>query len=253
MEGIEPERFQVENVKEELRKKVLEIEERRSELQLQIQIAETEVKSAADPNRIAREKRASTKSIRRTAKRPVFLLTRDLSLEFKRQKQLSPLVRETIEAFCIIFGQKPHSVSMNPSGTKVDDYWPAMRSLMDDRMFIPKVLQYPVEKMSRETVDLLRKYVGADMQERDRKLKTIHSASTAAYRLHSWICAAYDYWFVYQEAAQKKREEEEAAGRLAAAEGILLARKAKLESVEAEMADLVDRINQGRETKGSVY
>ena len=241
---LQTKRQQVEEMLKDLRIKQGEVEETRVEVTKQSEIAEKEAEAAKETNRIAQEKFDAAKPILLAAQDAVDSMDKDSLVNIKQLKKIHPALRETFEAICIIFERKPRKVEGDIPGQKVDDYWPESLQLLNDVQFIRKVKNYPVENMSKQTVDKLKKYVGANKQQRDEKLARVQSGYQAVANLYQWVCASYDYWFVYQEILPKKLEAEEAARKLAASEEILASRRAHLKAVEEQLEALLARVDE---------
>jgi hypothetical protein len=239
MPVLKQKRAEVEEMLKDLQIKHAEVEETRAAIQKQSELAEIEAAAAAETNRIAQEKLAAAQPILQAAQDAVDSMDKDSLTNIKHLKKIHPALRETFDAICIIFDRKPRG----------DDYWPETLVLLNDVQFIKKVKGYPVEAMSRQTVEKLRKYVGANKQQRDEKLQKVQSGYQAVANLYLWVCASYDYWYVYQEILPKKLEAEEAARKLEASEAILAARRAHLAAVEEQLAALLAKVNHEKETE----
>jgi hypothetical protein len=156
---LQQKRTQVEEMLKDLQIKQAEVEETRAEVRKQSEIAEVEAAAAAETNRIAQQQLAAAQPILQAAQDAVDSMDKDSLVNIKALKKIHPALRETFEAICIIFERKPRRVDGEIPGTKVDDYWPETLALLNDVQFIKKVIGYDVEKMSRHTVDKLKKYV----------------------------------------------------------------------------------------------
>jgi hypothetical protein len=118
-------------------------------------------------------------------------------------KTIHPALRETFEDVCILFERQSKRVDSRISGQKMDDYWPETLILLADAKFIARVKTFNVADIPRETINKLKKYVGANKAQREEKLKAVQSGYQAVANLYLWVCASYDYWFVYQEICRK--------------------------------------------------
>ncbi|KAK8888098.1 hypothetical protein M9Y10_039159 [Tritrichomonas musculus] len=240
---LQQKRKEVEEMLKELEVKRTEVEKTRSEVKSQSLLAEEEAKAAGETNRIAQEKLAAAQPILMQAQEAVDSMDRNSLVNIKTLKSIHPALRSTFEAICIIFNKQPRKVDSGTPGVKEDDYWPETLSLLNDIGFIKKVKNYEVEKMSKQTIDKLKKYVGANKQEREQKLAAVQSGYSAVANLYLWVCASYDYWFVYQEILPKKIEAEQAAAKLAESERILAERREHLQQVENQLKQLEDKFN----------
>ena len=241
---LQEKRAEVEEMLKELDAKREDVEKTRAEVKYQSELAEEEAKAAAETNRIAQEKLAEAQPILLQAQEAVDSMDRNSLVNIKTLKNIHPALRSTFEAICIIFNRPPRKVDSGVPGVKEDDYWPETLSLLNDIQFIKKVKNYEVEKMSKQTIEKLKKYVGENKQEREKKLAAVQSGYSAVANLYLWVCASYDYWHVYQVILPKKIEAEQAAAKLAESEKVLAERREHLQSVEDQLKQLEDKFNE---------
>jgi len=226
-----------------------EVEQTRESVKQQSDIAEKEAYEAEKINRIAQDKLAEAQPILRAAQEAVDSMDKDSLVNIKQLKKIHPALRETFEAICIIFGRQPRKVESGVPGVKEDDYWPETLQLLNDVKFIQKVKTFEVEKIAKEIILKLKKYVGANKKERDEKLAAVQSGYQAVGNLYLWVCASYDYWFVYQEILPKKLEAEAAAQKFAASQAVLAQKRAHLKAVEDQLYLLQQHVEQERQNE----
>jgi hypothetical protein len=246
---LQQKRKEVEEMLVDLQAKQGEVEDTRAQVKEQSEAAELEAAAAAETNRVAQEKLAQAQPILEAAQEAVDSMDRDSLVNIKTLKKIHPGLRETFDAICIIFGRQPRRVDGDVPGTKKDDYWPETLSLLNDFQFIKKVKMFKVEEMTRDTVNKLKKYVGMKTEERDKKLAEVQSGYQAVGNLYQWVCASYDYWFVYQEILPKKIEAEQAAEKLLRSERVLAQRRQHLKSVEDQLTALQNRVAKERQNE----
>ena len=241
---LQQKRKEVEVMLKELTVKQAEVEKTQASVKEQSEIAEKEAKEASETNRDAQEKLAAAQPILMAAQEAVDSMDKNSLTNIKQLKVIHPALRATFEAICIIFGRQPRKVEGSTPGVKEDDYWPETITLINDIQFIKKVKNYEVEKISKQTIDKLKKYVGANKQERDQKLAAVQSGYQAVANLYLWVCASYDYWHVYQEILPKKIAAEEAAAKQAATEKVLAESREHLRAVEEQLKSLQDKFDE---------
>ena len=239
---LEQKRAEVAKMLIDLQTKQHEVEQTKAEVKEQSDLAEKEAAAAAETNRIAQKQLAAAQPILEAAQEAVDSMDKDSLVNIKTLKKIHPALRETFEAICIIFGRAPRRVDGDIPGTKKDDYWPETLSLLNDFQFIRKVKMFEVEKLTKETINKLKKYVGANKSERDKKLAEVQGGYQAVGNLYQWVCASYDYWFVYQEVLPKKIEAEQAEEKLKQSVHVLAERRKYLRSVEAELNRLQEQV-----------
>ena len=241
---LQQKRKEVESMLKELTVKQTEVEKTKAEVQAQSEVAKKEADEAAETNRDAQEKLAAAQPILQAAQEAVDSMDKNALVNIKQLKVIHPALRSTFDAICIIFGRQPRKVESGVPGVKEDDYWPETLSLLNDIQFIKKVKNYKVEEISKSTIDKLKKYVGANKQERDQKLAAVQGGYQAVAQLYQWVCAAFDYWHVYQEILPKKIAADKASAKLAASEKVLAESMAHLKSVEDQLQSLQNKFNE---------
>lgn len=105
---------------------------------------------------------------------------------------------ETFEAACIIFGRSPRKVDGPNPGEKYDDYWPEVISLLNDTHFIKTIQNFKPESLDKITIEKLKKYSTTGKALRVKKKDAAEQSFLAVAAFYGWICAVFDYWFVYQ-------------------------------------------------------
>ena len=246
---LQAKRAEVEQMLKDLQVKQGEVEITRSEVKAQSEIAEKEAKEAEEINKAAQEKLAEAQPILQSAQEAVDKMDKDSLVNIKQLKSIHPALRETFEAICIIFRRKPRKIDGPSPGVKIDDYWPESLILLNDVRFIQNIKNLEVDKLPKEVITKLNKYVGKNEKEREEKLAAVQSGYQAVGNLYRWVCASYDYWFVYQEVLPKKLEAEEAARKLAASQAVLASRLEHLKNVEEQLQQLQDHVNKERENE----
>ena len=249
---LQEKRKEVEEMLKDLNVKKEEVEVNRQEVKAQSDLAEQEAHKAAEINRVAQEKFAGAQPILKAAQEAVDSIDKDSLSNIKTLKKIHPALRETFDAICIIFGRPPRKVDGSVPGVKIDDYWPETLSLLNDVQFIKKVKSYEVEKISKETINKLKKYVGSNKKEREDKLQAVQSGYQAVANLYQWVCASYDYWFTYQEILPIQREAEEAAAKLASSKKVLEEQQNHLKAVEKQLHNLERRVDDEKTNEKSL-
>ncbi|OHT12762.1 Dynein heavy chain family protein [Tritrichomonas foetus] len=249
---LQQKRKQVEEMLLDLQVKKGEVEDTQKQVKEQSQLAEVEAAAAKKTNRIAQKKLQAAQPILQAAQDAVDSMDRDSLVNIKTLKKVHPALRETFDAICIIFGRNPRKVDSGVPGVKEDDYWPETLSLLNDSQFIKKVKMFEIEKLSRDTINKLKKYVGQNKKEREEKRSAVESGYIAAANLYNWVCASYDYWYTYQEILPKKIQAEEAAAKLAKSEKILQQRRQHLQAVEDQLQKLIDKVDEEQRNEQSL-
>ena len=231
-------REDVEKMLQDLTVKRGEVEETRKEVQGKSEIAEKEAEEAAEANKIAQEQLELAQPLLREAQEAVQRLDKDSLVNIKKLHQPSAGMKETFYAICIMFGRNPRKVDGSNPGEKVDDYWPETVSLLNDFQFIKNVTNFKIENITKTTIDKLKKYVPQNKEVRNQKRTAALASFQAVGALYDWVCASFDYWFVYQEILPKKMSAEQAAKKLEESQAILSAAKNHLADVEEKLRKL---------------
>ena len=241
---LQQKRKEVEEMLQDLQIKKGEVERNRQEVKAQSEIAEAEALEAAKTVKIAQEKFEAARPLLKAAQDAVDSMDKDSLVNVKTLKTIHPALRETFEAICIIFGRPPKKIDGNVPGVKIDDYWPETLQLVNDVQFIKKVKNYEIEKIPKEVIVKLKKYVGSNKKEREEKLQAVQKGYSAVANLYMWVCASYDYWFVFQEILPKRLEAEQAAAKFEASQKALETQQEHLRAVEAQLEALLNRVEE---------
>ena len=233
-------RSEVEQMLEELTVKRGEVEKTRTEVQAKRAQAEKEAAEAAEANQVAQEQFALAQPLLQEAQEAVMKLDKDSLTNIKKLHAPSAGMKETFEAVCILFGRQPKKID-GPKGTKEEDYWPETVSMLNDVNFIKTITNFKIESISKETINKIKKYVPADKEARAEKRRIALQSFVAVAALYDWVCASYEYWFIYQEILPKKQAADEAEKKLAASEAMLNNAKQHLEAVEQKLKELQDK------------
>ncbi|OHT14597.1 Dynein heavy chain family protein [Tritrichomonas foetus] len=233
-------RTEVELMLKELTIKRSEVEVTRTEVQAKSDTAEQEAAEAGEANRIAQEQFALAQPLLTEAQEAVLKLDKDSLTNIKKLHAPTAGMKETFEAVCIMFGRQPRKVD-GPKGVKEEDYWPETVSMLNDVNFTKIITNFKIETISRETINKIKKYVPADKEVRAAKRQAALQSFAAVAALYDWVCASYEYWFIYQEILPKKQAADEAERKLAASEALLADARSHLAAVEARLQELQDK------------
>ena len=237
---LEATRANVEEMMKQLTVKRSEVEVTRTEVQAKSDMAEKEAREAGEANRIAQEQFALAQPLLLEAQEAVLKLDKDSLTNIKKLHAPSAGMKETFEAVCIMFGRQPRKVD-GPNGKKEEDYWPETVSMLNDVNFVKSVTNFKIESISKETINKIKKYVPADKAVRAEKRKIALQSFMAVAALYDWVCASFEYWFVYQEILPKKLAADEAERKLRKSEEMLAEARAHLAAVEAHLQELQDK------------
>ena len=241
---LENKKKDVELMLKDLKVKQAEVEGTKIEVQKQSDVAEEEEKIASEKNAIAQQQLAEAQPILQGAQDAVDSMDKDSLVNIKTLKKISAPLRETFEAICIIFERQPRKVDGDVPGKKIDDYWPETLTLLNDVQFIRKIKNLEVDKLPKTIIDKLKKYVGSDKKDRERKLNEVKAGYKAVSNLYLWVCASYDYWHVYQKILPVKLEADAAAAKLEESRRILAEARAQLQAVEDQLKALQQKFEE---------
>ncbi|OHT17559.1 Dynein heavy chain family protein [Tritrichomonas foetus] len=231
-------RGDVEKMLQDLTVKRGEVEETRKEVQGKSEIAEKEAEEAAEANKIAQEQLELAQPLLKEAQDAVQKLDKDSLVNIKKLHNPSAGMKDTFDAICIMFGRNPRKVDGPNPGEKVDDYWPEAVSLLNDIQFVKNVTNFKIENITKNTIEKLKKYVPQNKEIRTQKKNAAVASFQAVGALYDWVCASFDYWFVYQEILPRKLAAEKAAKQLEESQAILTAAKNHLADVEEKLRQL---------------
>ncbi|KAK8896419.1 hypothetical protein M9Y10_014318 [Tritrichomonas musculus] len=226
----------------ELKVKQEEVEDNRAQVQEQSDIAEKEAQTAKKANSIAQKELKKAEPLLQEAQNAVNRLDKDSLVNIKKLHNPSAGMKDTFDAVCIMFGKSPKKVDGPMPGEKIDDYWPEAVSLLNDFNFIKNVQNFKMDNIPKEVINKLKKYVNKEVREEKRKAALASFQAVAA--LYDWVCASYDYWYVYQEILPKKRNAERTEKKLEETKAILAKAQEHLEAVEAKLAELMGNVQE---------
>ncbi|OHS98393.1 Dynein heavy chain family protein [Tritrichomonas foetus] len=240
---LEKTKNEVKTLLAELEVKKEEVEQMKVKVEEQSKSAEKEASLAQAANKIAQEQFELAQPLLQEAQEAVQRLDKDSLINIKKLHAPSAGMKETFEAICIMFGRQPRKVEVVP-GIKEDDYWPEVISLLNDVQFVKNVTNFKIESVSKETINKLKKYVPMNKTLRQEKRKAALASFLAVGALYDWVCASFDYWFVYQDILPKKLAAEEAEKKVQESQKQLEDAQAQLTAIEEKLKDLVDNVDK---------
>ncbi|KAK8866475.1 hypothetical protein M9Y10_009438 [Tritrichomonas musculus] len=240
---LEKTKKEVATMLEELKVKREEVEEMKKKVEEQSKEAEKEAALATEANKVAQEQFELAQPLLQEAQEAVQKLDKDSLTNIKKLHSPTPGMKDTFDAISIMFGRQPRKVEVSP-GVKEDDYWPEAISLLNDVQFIKNVTNFKIESIPKEAINKLKRYVPMNKQLRQEKKKAALASFLAVGALYDWVCASFDYWFVYQDILPKKAAAEEAKKRLENSEKMLEEAKSQLAQIEEKLKVLVDNVEK---------
>ena len=239
---LEKTRSEVKGLLDQLKDKRKDAEKMKRKVEDQSRNAEKESIAANEANQIAQEQLDLAKPLFLEAQEAVQKLDKDSLVNIKKLHAPSAGMKGTFEAICIMFGRQPRKIEISP-GVKEDDYWPEAVTLLNDVQFIRNVTNFKIENITSDIIHKLKKYVPEEKPQRHEKRKAAYASFSAVGALYDWLCASFDYWFVYQDILPKKRAAEEAEKRLETAQKQLKDAQVELEVIESKLKGLMDNYN----------
>ncbi|CAJ1051390.1 LOW QUALITY PROTEIN: dynein heavy chain 1%2C axonemal [Xyrichtys novacula] len=144
-------------------------------------------------------------------------------------------VKLVIEAVCIMKGIKPKKVPGEKPGTKIDDYWDAGKSLLQDPgKFLESLFKYDKENIPDSVINLVQPYIDNE----EFQPASIAKVSKACTSICQWVRAMHVYHFVAKDVEPKRQALKGAQEDLAATQLILDDAMKKLAAVEGGIATL---------------
>uniref|UniRef100_A0A8C4XVJ4 Dynein axonemal heavy chain 3 n=1 Tax=Falco tinnunculus TaxID=100819 RepID=A0A8C4XVJ4_FALTI len=155
----------------------------------------------------------------------------DISLVKSMQNPPGP-VKLVMESICVMKGTKPEK-KPDPSGSKmVEDYWGPSRKILGDLKFLESLKTYDKDNIPPAIVKRIRERF---IDHPDFQPAVIKNVSSACEGLCKWVRAMEVYDRVAKVVAPK-------CERLRAAEGLLDVHMQKLKTKQAELKEVVDRL-----------
>jgi len=132
-------------------------------------------------------------------------------------------------------GLKPKKVAGEKVGTKVDDYWEAGRTLLQDPgKFLDLLFQYDKENIPDSVITRIQPYIDNE----DFQPAAIAKVSKACTSICQWVRAMHKYHFVAKGVAPKRERLNLAREELTETQRLLDKAKGKLAEVEEGIASL---------------
>ncbi|TRY59872.1 hypothetical protein DNTS_035283 [Danionella cerebrum] len=156
-------------------------------------------------------------------------------VEVRAMQRPPPGVKLVIEAVCILKGIKPKKVAGEKLGEKVDDYWDAGKSLLQDPgKFLDGLFKYDKDNIPDAVIKQVQPY----MDNPEFHPDSISKVSKACTSICQWVRAMHVYHFVARAVEPKRQALQEAQDDLAVTQRILDGAKKKLEAVEEGITTL---------------
>ncbi|XP_026131005.1 dynein heavy chain 1, axonemal isoform X1 [Carassius auratus] len=144
-------------------------------------------------------------------------------------------VKLVIEAVCILKGIKPKKVAGEKLGEKVDDYWDAGKSILQDPgKFLDSLFKYDKENIPDSVIKQVQPYI----DNPEFQPESIAKVSKACTSICQWVRAMHVYHFVARAVEPKRQALQEAQEDLDVTQRILDDAKEKLAAVEEGIATL---------------
>uniref|UniRef100_A0A8B9MHH2 Dynein axonemal heavy chain 3 n=1 Tax=Accipiter nisus TaxID=211598 RepID=A0A8B9MHH2_9AVES len=156
----------------------------------------------------------------------------DISLVKSMQNPPGP-VKLVMESICVMKGTKPErKPDPSGSGKMVEDYWGPSRKILGDLKFLESLKAYDKDNIPPAIVKRIRERF---IDHPDFQPAVIKNVSSACEGLCKWVRAMEVYDRVAKVVAPKRE-------RLRAAEGLLDVQMQKLKTKQAELKEVVDRL-----------
>ncbi|XP_052628381.1 dynein axonemal heavy chain 3 [Harpia harpyja] len=156
----------------------------------------------------------------------------DISLVKSMQNPPGP-VKLVMESICVMKGTKPErKPDPSGSGKMLEDYWGPSRKILGDLKFLESLKAYDKDNIPPTIVKRIRERF---IDHPDFQPAVIKNVSSACEGLCKWVRAMEVYDRVAKVVAPKRE-------RLRAAEGLLDVQMQKLKTKQAELKEVVDRL-----------
>ncbi|XP_065097060.1 dynein axonemal heavy chain 1 [Paramisgurnus dabryanus] len=156
-------------------------------------------------------------------------------VEVRALQRPPPGVKLVIEAVCILKGIKPKKVAGEKLGEKVDDYWDAGRSLLQDPgRFLESLFKYDKDNIPDSVIKQVQPYI----DNPEFQPASIAKVSKACTSICQWVRAMHVYHFVARAVEPKRQALREAQEDLEVTQRILDEAKNKLAAVEKGITTL---------------
>ena len=149
--------------------------------------------------------------------------------EIKSFAKPPPLVQTTLEAVCILKGEKTD--------------WDTAKKMMGEGTFLKSLFDYDKDNIAESKLKKLQKYINNE----DFVPDTVGRVSKAAKSLCMWVCAMNTYSIVAKTVEPKKKAKEEAQAALDVVMKALAEKQATLQEVTDKVAKLEEQLKEAQE------
>lgn len=174
------------------------------------------------------------------------LTSNDITI-VKSMKNPPAAVKLTMEAVCVLKGQKPDKIpDPSGSGKKIEDFWGPSKKILGDMKFLQSLQEYDRDNIPVAYMKIIRAKYITNPDFVPEKIKT---ASTACEGICKWVCAMEKYDRVAKVVAPKKEKLKEANQELKVAMDGLRIKQAKLKEVQDKLAMLQQKLEINQKKK----
>ena len=153
-----------------------------------------------------------------------------------------------LSAVCVLFGKPPDSKMDPETQKKVYDYWPVAIKMMNEDKFLANLQNYDKENIEEDRVKKLQEYV----KNPKFNLEHLHTISSIAENLGSWVIAMDKFYSVNLIVKPKKAALAEANAKYAEIEGKLKIKQAELKVVQDRVDNLIADLKSTRDFKAKL-
>ena len=150
-----------------------------------------------------------------------------------------PGVRLALEAMCVMLGKTPKWVKKD--GQKTADYWEVSKKLIGNyKKLIETLENYPKENVDPKIIAKIQPYLG----DENFWEENIKKASEAAEGICKWVKAIVKFDEIYKEITPKREALKAAEEKVAVVQEQLAGKKAELQKLIDQNAELLDESKQ---------
>lgn len=149
-------------------------------------------------------------------------------------------VRVVMEGVCIMKDIKPERVQ-NPNGVgMMEDFWTPSKRILADMKFLESLINFDKDNIQPRVIQKLQERVLTNEEFDPERIKSVSSACEG---MCKWILAIIDYDKVIKVVAPKRAALAEAESNYNSAMAILTSKRAQLDMLEANLAELKRKLD----------
>ena len=168
---------------------------------------------------------------------------KDIAL-VKTMKNPAQIIKDVLEAVCLLLGLKPHKTKTT------ENYWKPSVKLLNDKTFIQTLKDYDKENIKLSVISDIRKRFLSSKEFNPERVK---KASSAAEGICKWVIAIAEYDKILRSIRPKQKAIKEAEEKLVELLNALHNNQMHLRQIESDISSLEKRYGKAKAEKEKLH